>query len=61
MLTEPRKTVRHFLIALAVMLIVSLPSTLLAEEEAQPPDPIQQDKLELGNPGLSAVPHHSGY
>jgi len=48
MLTEPRKTVRHFLIALAVMLIVSLPSTLLAEEEAQPADLIQQDKLELG-------------
>lgn len=48
MLTEPRKTVRHFMVALAVMLIVSLPSTLLAEEEAQPADPIQQDKLELG-------------
>lgn len=47
MLTEPRKTVRHFLVALAAMLIVGLPSTLLAQE-AQPPDPVQKDKLELG-------------
>ncbi len=47
MLTEPRKTVRHFLVALAVMLIVGLPSTLLAQE-AQPPDPVLEDKLELG-------------
>jgi mono/diheme cytochrome c family protein len=47
MLTEPRKTVRHFLVALAVMLIVGLPSTLLAQE-AQRPDPVLKDKLELG-------------
>lgn len=47
MLTEPRKLIRHFLIALAVMMVVSLPSTLLAQA-AQPPDPIQKDKLELG-------------
>ncbi len=47
MLTESRKAVRHFLVALAVMLFVGLPSTLLAQE-GQLPDPIQQDKLELG-------------
>jgi len=47
MLTEPRKTVRHFLVALAVTLIVGLPSTLLAQE-AQRPDPVLEDKLELG-------------
>ncbi len=47
MLTEPMKTVSHFLVALAVMLFVSLPSTLLAQE-AQRPDPILKDKLELG-------------
>ena len=47
MLTESRKAVRHFLVALAVMLFVGLPSTLLAQE-AQPPDPVQKDKLELG-------------
>jgi mono/diheme cytochrome c family protein len=47
MLTEPRKTVRHFLVVLAVMLILGLPSTLLAQE-AQPPDPVLKDKLELG-------------
>ena len=45
MLTESRKAVRRFLIVLAVMLIVGLPSSLLAQ---QPPDPIQKDKLELG-------------
>ena len=47
MLTEPRKTVRHFLVALAMMLIVCLPSTLLAQE-GQRPDPVLKDKLELG-------------
>ena len=47
MLTEPRKTVGHFLVALAVMMFISLPSTLLAQE-GQRPDPIQKDKLELG-------------
>jgi len=47
MLTQPRKTVRHFLVALTMMLIVGLPSTVLAEE-AQPSDPILKDKLELG-------------
>ena len=48
MLTEPGKTVRHFLVALAVMLIVGLPSILLAQEEGRMPDQIQKDKLELG-------------
>ncbi len=48
MLTQPGKTVRHFLVALTMMLIVGLPSTVLAEEEAQPADPILKDKLELG-------------
>ena len=47
MLTESRKTVRHFLVVLAVMLFVGLPSTLLAQE-AKRPDPILKDKLELG-------------
>ena len=47
MLTEPIKTVRHFLVALAVMLFVGLPSTLLAQE-GQRPDPVLKDKLELG-------------
>ena len=48
MLKESGKTVRHFLVALAallVMLVVSLPSTLLAQQK---PDPILKDKLELG-------------
>ena len=45
MLTESRKKVRHFLVALAVMLIVGLPSTLLAQE-AQRPDPVLKDKVE---------------
>ena len=47
MLTEPMKTVRHFLVALAMMLIVCLPATLMAQE-AQRPDPVLKDKLELG-------------
>ena len=47
MLTEPMKTVRRFLVVLAMMLIVGLPATLLAQE-AQRPDPIQKDKLEHG-------------
>ena len=48
MLKESGKTVRHFLVALSallVMLVVSLPSTLLAQQK---PDPIIKDKLELG-------------
>lgn len=45
MLTEPRKAVKHFLVVLAVMLFVGLPSTLLAQQK---PDPILKDKLELG-------------
>jgi mono/diheme cytochrome c family protein len=47
MLTEPMKTVRHFLVVLAMMLIVCLPATLMAQE-AQRPDPVLKDKLELG-------------
>ena len=47
MLTEPIKSVRHFLMALVIFMIAGLPSTLLAQE-AQPADLIQQDKLELG-------------
>jgi mono/diheme cytochrome c family protein len=45
MLTEPIKTLRHFLVVLAMMLIVGLPATVLAQQK---PDPIQKDKLELG-------------
>ncbi|MDH5762887.1 MAG: c-type cytochrome [Nitrospinota bacterium] len=45
MLTEPRKIVGRFLIALMLSLVVTLPSTLLA---GQKPDPLQKDKLELG-------------
>ncbi|NIQ02563.1 MAG: c-type cytochrome [Nitrospinaceae bacterium] len=45
MLTESRKPLRQFLIALVIALIAGLPSTLLAQQAA---DPIQEDKLELG-------------
>lgn len=47
MLTEPIKSARHFLVALVIVMIAGLPSTVLAQEERMP-DPIQQDKLELG-------------
>lgn len=47
MVTEPKKTVRRFMVALALVLFVGLPSTLLAQE-AQAPEPVQEDKLELG-------------
>jgi mono/diheme cytochrome c family protein len=45
MLKKSRKTVGHFLVALAVMLVVGMPSTLLAQQK---PDPILKEKLELG-------------
>jgi len=48
MLTESRKSLRHLIVGLAVLLMVSLPSTLFAQEEGILPDPVQKDKLELG-------------
>ena len=47
MLTEPRKKVRQFLVALVMVLIVGLPSAVLAQEGKRP-DPVLKDKLELG-------------
>ncbi len=47
MRTESRKSLRQLIAGLVIFLVAGLPSTLLAEE-AQPADPIQQDKLELG-------------
>ena len=48
MITRNNRKVRQWLILCVVSFALSLPSTLWAQEQTRMPDPVLQDKLELG-------------